>query len=604
MNIFDSIRKAVPFLKHLNAEEADYFFKSGSVVSIQSGQYADVKRTNSLNIVLTGILEVETIGNAEAVYFTAGSFFGFMPFVENRKRGNIKALLDSTLFVIQEEDIYRFFLRYHKSLRGYIRMITALGYEMSETGKKYFELKGRVVSVFSRGGSSGRSFLASSLGLALSGEDTVLMDLSYSGTSIFDILCQRLTAPISEREPDSGRAQSLIDERLVHVEDKLFMLNIANSSRIKVDPSIVGTLLFLLSRRFRYIIADISDSDSDLRDAMIARSDMVFALTAGKRDLSGLNELLDDIVDDFQRIFYVRNDFYSPEKGPFMGGFTLEKDTGYCEEPGLESLARSARDGRMKPFIDKITKKESALVVQSLSVDSISFGQFFIELQQSGKTFDCIYTSSLSYFLLAIYLLSRDEKDLADSLRRFYSPEQLNRNMDIAFPERFIFKNNRVYKYADELAGSRRIEMFHTLPVCKLNSDAGVKRFSSGSMSGIMTASYAREPFFEPVRIGGNYYNSGYPSYTVSPAELFRADYDDIFYLSVMNRDRIDLAEQGLNDFYISSIRPELKPLKDESYYLQPGKNLHIELSESEFKFDKIADKTKRLSQSLVVRIL
>lgn len=603
MNPFDTIRKNIPFLKHLNADEADFFFRSGRIISVKKGQYAELKKSSSLNIVISGIFEVETIGNAEVVYFTSGSFFGFLPFIENRKRGNIRALLDSTIFVIQEEDLYRFFLKYHKALRGYIRMITSLGFDINETGRKYFDLKGRVISVFGQKSGSGKSYLASSLGLALSGEDTVLLDLSYSGTSLSDILGMERTAPISEKDSEAGRAESAINGNLLHVKDNLYVLNISFSSRVRTDASIIGLVLFLLSRRFRYIIADISNSDAELRDAMFAGSDMIFAMTGGKKDTAELNLLFDEKINDFQRIFYVKNNYSSREEGTFTGGLILEKNDGFLSSRSVDSIMNYITAGRLAPFIEKITKNEKALVVQSLSCDSICLGQFFIDLQESGKIFDCIYSSCHSFFLSALYLLGTDVKTVTGTIRKFYSPDHMNRIMEIAFPEKYVFKNGKILRYATEIAGNRRAEMFHSMPVCRLDSPEGSRVFSTGSLARIMAASCTVSPYFEPVMIGRGEFSSGYPSARVSPAELFRTDYDDIYYLSINNRDKL-VANDEMNEFYFNSLTPDDRVYTDESYYLQAGKNLHIELSESEFKFDKIADKTKRLSESLVVRIL
>ena len=604
MNPFETTRRTVPFLKHLTAGESDLFFRSGRVVTVKSGQYAELKKTNSLNIVISGIFEVETIGNAEVVYFTSGSFFGSLPFVENRKRGNVRALLDSTIFVIHEEDIYRFFMKYHKALRGYIRMISSMGFDMTETGRQYFDLKGRVISVFGMEQGSGKTSLASTLGLALSSADTVILDISYTGKSLFDVFQRRLTAPVSEKDQSGPAAESLVNDRLVHVRDGLYLFNLTYSSRVRIDPSIIGPLLFLLSRRFRYIIADLSNTDAELRDAVFAGSDMIFALTGSRKETRELNTLFDEKVADFQRVFYVRNEYSSVERGAFVGGLTFENNTAYAQSGDVESLASAAAGSGVKPFIEKITSPGRSLAVQSLSLDSICLARFFVDLQHSGKFFDSIYTSSFSYFISSLYLLARDENELTDLLRRFYSSEQMNRNLDISFPETFIFKNSRIMKFARELASDKRIEMFHTQPVCKLLSSGKEKIASTGDLPSMMTASFITSPLFEPVKTGDGVCSSGYPALTVSPAELFRTGCEEIYYLSALNRECIRPDAGVINELYMNTLDTGTAPYSDESYYLQQGKNLFIEVAENEFKFDKIADKTKSITHSLVLRIL
>ncbi len=604
MNPFETIRRTVPFLKHLTIEESDLFFRSGRVVTVKSGQYAELKKTSSLNIVISGIFEVETIGNVEVVYFTSGSFFGSLPFVESRKRGNVRALLDSTIFIIHEEDIYRFFMKYHKALRGYIRMITSMGFEMTETGRRYSDLKGRVISVFGLGQGSGKTSLASTLGLALSAADTVILDISYTGKSLFDVFQRRLTAPVSEKDQAGPAAESLVNDRLVHVRDGLYLLNLTYSSRVRIDPSIIGPLLFLLSRRFRYIIADLSNTDDNLRDAVFAGSDMIFSLTGSRKETRELNNLFDEKIIDFQRVFYVRNEYLSGERGAFIGGLTFESNRNYAQTGDVESLVNAAAGSGIKPFIEKITSPGRSLAVQSLSLDSICLAQFFVDLQHSGKFFDSIYSSSFSYFISAMYLLGQDDKEVADLMRRFYSPEQMNRNLDISFPETFIFKNSKIVKYARELASDKRIEMFHTQPVCKLLSSGKERIVSTGDLSAMMTASFITSPLFEPVITGGGSCSSGYPAVTVSPAELFRTGCDEIYYLSALNRERVQPDEGVINELYMKTLDTGTAPYSDESFYLQQGKNLFIETAENEFKFDKIADKTKTITHSLVLRII
>lgn len=603
MNSFETIRRTVPFLKHLTAEESEFFFRTGSVITVKSGQYAELKKTSSLNIVISGIFEVETIGNAEVVFFTSGSFFGSLPFVENRKRGNVRALLDSTIFVIQEEDILRFFMKYHKALRGYIRMITSMGFEMTETGRRYFDLKGKVISVFSSSQGTGKTTLAAALGLALAMDETVILDISYTGKSLFDVFQRRLTAPVSERDQSATGAESLLNDRLVHVRDGLYLLNITYSSRLRIDPSIIGTLLFLLSRRFRYIIADLSNTDPELRDAVFAGSDMIFALTGGKKETGELNDLFDEKLKDFQRVFFVRNEYLPGERGAFVGGFTFEHNREYEQSGNVDLLAGSAAGAGIKPFVEKITSPGRSLAVQSLSLESVCLAGFFVKLQHSGKFFDTIYSSSFSYFISCLYLLGHDEKELTGMLRRFYSSEQINRNLDISFPESFIFKNSRILRYARELASDKRVEMFHTQPVCKFISSGSERIASTGDIAALMAASYITSPLFEPVSTAGGKCSSGYPAVTVSPAELFRTGCDEIYYLSVLNRGRITLDDGVINKLYKNTLDTGTAPYLDESYYIQQGKNLFIEIDENEFKFDKISEKTKAITHSLLLKI-
>ncbi|HQO41043.1 MAG TPA: hypothetical protein PK986_11285, partial [Spirochaetota bacterium] len=79
---------------------------------------------------------------------------------------------------------------------------------------------------------------------------------------------------------------------------------------------------------------------------------------------------------------------------------------------------------------------------------------------------------------------------------------------------------------------------------------------------------------------------------------------DEIYYLSVLNRDRITPGDGVINELYKNTLDTGTAPYSDESYYLQQGKNLFMEIDENEFKFDKISDKTKTITHSLALRIL
>jgi len=604
MNHTKKILRLVPFLKHLSNEEMDHFFKYGRLVTIRPGQLVDVKKTNSLNVVLEGIFEIESIGNRDVVYLSPGSFFGSIPFSEIRRKGNIKALVDSRLFIINEEELYRFFLIYSKALRGYIKILNRIGFDISDAGKQYFNSKFKVITVFSGNRGSGKSFLASSLGFSLSGfDEVVVLDLSYSGKSVFEFFGERLTAPLSEKPENESRALSLIQDRLIKSDDGPDLLNVSFSSRVKTDPEIIGHLIFILAKTYKYIIADLSNDDPDLRDQVFARSDFIFNIVDGKKDKGEVNTIFDRTLQDGQRIIAIRNSSVSGDGGAFYGGLILDICDEYINSGDREVLKKFAKSESVEKCSRLIEKNSKALVLQSHDKDSVFLAGFLSELNKNERQIDYLYSSSYSYFLTSLFLLLGKE-NLKDGFRRFFSSEQVNRNCDITFPERYVFKTGNLIKYCEELAGARRIEMFQSLPLCRLMDVSGSSRlFSSGEMSRLMAASFVSSPLFEPVKINGREYYSGFPGNQVSGVHLFRTEADDITFLSVRNKENLQPGSKII-ELYASWLKSSL--LTDTGFQgedIFTGKNLILEVSSEEFRFDKIFEETQILAEPLVGKV-
>lgn len=595
--------RAIPFLSHFNHEEHELFFKTGRVSSLKSGQYVDLKKSSSLNIVIRGMFEIETIGNRDVVYLSPGSFFGFLPFSDNRIKGNVRALTEAELFIIAEEDFYRFFLKSHKALRGYLRMIVNMGFEINEPGRKYSSLRSKLVTVYSASSGSGKSYLASLLSFALSGEKVILLDLSYNGKTVFDFFNERITVPLSVKDSTEGGEESVINDRIVKHSENIHLLNISFSSMVKTDPEILKPVILFLSRQYKYIVADLSDDDHDLRDCLFRLSDFIFTLADGKKDIERCQKVFDSIISEGQRIIYVRNSYLNQEKGSYLGGLILNRCS--SENPGKpEIMEKFIAEGNLSTFTSMIAERSSALVLPSTRFESILLCSLISELNKSKKKFDYIYSSSYTFFLTSLFLLFENETDLKENMKRFFSAEQTAKNLDIVFPEKYIFSNSRLVKYAFELASSRRVEMFHPLPLCALTTDNADRIMSSGSLGNIMSASLITTPDYQPVNINGAYYTSGFPGLSVHSSHLFRTEADDIFSISLINREKLRIPEGLYNEYYSASLNSMEKLSCKGDEYLEPGKNLILDVSESEFKFDRIFNSTLKASQQLLTKIV
>ncbi len=595
--------RTIPFLVHLNHEEHELFFKTGRVSSLKPGQNVDLKKSSSLSIVISGMFEIEAIANRDVVYLSPGSFFGFLPFAENRIKGNVRALTEAEIFIINEDDFYRFFLKSHKALRGYLRMISNMGFDINASGKNYSAIRSKLITVYSSSPGSGKSYLASLLSLALSGEKVILLDLSYGGKTVFDFFNERITIPLSVKDSTEDGAESVINDRIVKHSDNIHLLNISFSSKVKTDPEILKPVILYLSRTYKYIVADLSDDDHDLRNCLFRLSDFIFALTGGKKDIDKCQETFDNNINEGQRIVYVRNSYVNQDKGSFFGGLILN----ICESdnPGVqEVMEKFIADGNLSSFTSMITGRSSALVLPTSRFESILLCSLFYELDKGRKKFDYLYSSSYTFFLISLFLLFDNGDELKENMKRFFSPEQTAKNLDIVFPEKFIFSNNRLLKYSFELASSRRIEMFHPLPLCSLETGGVTSIMSTGPLGKTMAASLTSLHEYQPVNINGCDYTSGFPGFSVRSAHLFRTEADDIFSVSLVNRDKLKVPDGVYNEYYSASLRSMERLSVPGEEYLEQGRNLILDVSETEFKFDRIFNSTLKASQLLLTKIV
>ncbi|TFH43844.1 MAG: cyclic nucleotide-binding domain-containing protein, partial [Chrysiogenales bacterium] len=232
---------SIPLFRHFLDDEIARLQGIGRIASIKTGQQFDMKKVNSFNVVLSGSFEIESLGKTDVVYLAPGSFFGAVPFTDTRQAGKVRALVDSTLIMFGVEDMYRFFLMSYRCLRGYLKIIARMGLDVSEIGKDYFGGNTRIVTVYGPSPGSGKSFLASLLGAALrrSGK-TLIMDLSFSGESLFNHFEKKVSAPLSHRMADGPALERMIAERMERVDDSLDLVNVAYGSRVRVNPDIIS----------------------------------------------------------------------------------------------------------------------------------------------------------------------------------------------------------------------------------------------------------------------------------------------------------------------------------------------------------------------------
>ncbi|MFC1671359.1 hypothetical protein ACFL20_13280 [Spirochaetota bacterium] len=603
MNITNKILQSIPLFSHCSTEELSYLKKVGRLSNIKSGSYFDLRKTNSLNIVINGMFEIEGVGKSDIVYLSQGSFFGAIPLTTSRQYGSVKALINSTLLMFSEEDIFKLFIVSYKGLRGYLKVIEKLGFETSEIGKKYYSQKSKVVTVYSQFRECGKTFLSSILGISLSSKKkTIILDTSYKGNSVFNFFDKKLTSPLSHKKEDSSHVEKVIKEKIEKVNDSLYLMNISFGSKVKVAPDILSPILFILSKEFEYIILDVSDYDPDLRDKSLVLSDIVFAFVRKQKEFDFLYNLFDTRLNDFQKVYYVLNEFYSGKLNAFEGGLILNKYDVNENKYGFFHNMVQGEDDFLKEFTDEVTRKNRALVLETNLFESISFFGILNNLQDTSNTYNSIYSSSFSSIVVFLYTISRDEKEFKERIKSFFSEKRLNSFLDIVFPEENIFKRNKIEKFSAELCGNNRVEKFMNLPVTLLN-DSNLNKevnFSTGYLKDLLAASFLLYPVFESIPIGENNFNSGYPFSRVRPETLFRTDVDEITFVKVNNTEIIKIKEDKVLTFYKKYLEFLQIDKDDSKIYNLSDSSIVIDLSESKLRIENILKTSKEISSKLM----
>ncbi|HPI15390.1 MAG TPA: hypothetical protein PL135_12335 [Spirochaetota bacterium] len=603
MDYIDNILNDMPLFRHCGDAEIGRLRAEGRLLNVKRGGFFDPGKDNTLGIVAAGLFEMEAPGRGEVVCMAPGSFFGDIPFTQNRHRGRVRALVDSSLFVIDVEKLYRFFLNSYKAMRGYLRAVGAMGFEPSSVGRKYGGKAARVITVFGPKNGAGKSILSSFLGLCCARDaKTIVLDASYTGDSIFNIFEKRITTAVSQKDEKELSADSFINERIEPVGDRLSLMNIAFGSKVRVNPDIISPILFALSREYRYIVIDLSGRDDALRDRVFDLSDVLFPIVTRPRDRRSLHSLLDSSLREGQRVLYTLNAFHARSARAFEGGIILEDLEIDKSVPAHETLRARADGDSGAGFMEFIRGRKHGMVLEARLADSLAYAGFLAAFQRAGKTADLLYSSGMSFAMAALFALKEDEDSFLEAAESLFSEERLNAMIDITFPDGFVIKSAGAERYARELAGDSRIEMFRTLPAVMLTDGetGGARFFSTGNLAGCIAASFMLHPVCESVEMAGGRYHSGFPARRARPEDLLRADVDEIISISIRNRARLRFREKRVLKFYDSFLDHSARVLPEGRPGGIPSKNLVIELDEGVYNFKKILELSDELSNKLL----
>ncbi len=599
MDYITQIIESIPIFRHCTDDEIAYLKNISRVSSVKKGQEIDIKKLNSLNIIAEGIFESEMLGKKEMLYLSPGSFFGEIPFSENKNRGVIKAVAESRLIHLGGEDLYKFFLLYYKALRGYIRIIDKLGFDISGMAMDHLSNRTRIITVFSMMRDSGKTILSACMAQSLSGSDkTIILDMTTDGNSIFNIFEKDIPPAISQKQSSSAPSEEIFD-KIIEVNENLSLLNITHGSMVNANPDILSPILFLLSKKYKYVIIDLANSNNEIRDKALELSDVILPLLKRTRDMELLYGLLDDKITQGQRIYYVLNKHFSPHTDNLEGGYILNDIKVLENDNLLQKISEQRNDDGIHGITENIISKKQGLVLDSALHKSVLFTGLMTAVWGSDTKIDVIYTSSYNLIIASLFLLCKDINEFKKWIIRIFSTDRFKSILDVTFPDKYIFKTDKVFKLADEIAGNARIEFLKILAIT-LAADEKQKRrlFSTGYFRDIIAASIAMFPLFEPVEISNKYYTSGFPLHYARAQDLLRNDVDVIIHATfsrqkpARNEGRI-----GFYNNYVDYMHALIRP-----YGLINGTDYNIEISidENEYNIEKIIE----LSEEIAANVL
>ncbi|MBN2403381.1 MAG: hypothetical protein JXN64_13430 [Spirochaetes bacterium] len=554
MNI-SYILQNIPFLNHLTDSEIQTLCESAEIKPVSKNEKIDIKKIHSFGAVVEGIFELGQRIRGDRLYLAPGSFFGEIPFAVSHHAGTIKAVKDSLVMMINPEKMYKSLLSSYKGFKGYIRNIKGNGFDIIDSGNDFLKRGSRVITVFGRHYNSGGTMLASLLGLNLSGHGSVIiLDASSEGNSIFNFFQKEMPPAVSQKAEKGASDEKFVYDRVVNISENLSLLNLYSGSKIKINPDILSPVIFILSRKYKYIIIDHSDYRKDFTNRIFEISDILFPVIKNIKDKSILHNILDSDLKDGQRVYYVLNRFYEKTIGTFEGGYILE-DLDFNRKENLITNLKNILESNKPKFLEEltehITRERTGLTIQTNLTNSVFLAGFFSSLYEKDIKIDTIYSSSWSYLITVLYILNADNNAFENNFLKLFTEDKIKSLLDVTFPDEHVYKNGRINNYADELAGDKRIEHYSMLPVAMLTDrGSGCRRmFSTGFVRDLFTASFLLN-IFEPKNIADSYYCSGYPSYYVKPEDLLRTDINKIRSVIINNKQKLSFGETKISKFF------------------------------------------------------
>lgn len=531
MNEYLPILQNIPFFRHCTAKELEHLISHLRLSRIKKNQTVDLKKNNSINIVLDGIFQVEIYGKKDYIYLAPSSFFGDFPFAKMKNRGIVRAISSATLAHLNTDDLYYYFLRNYRCLRGYIKCLELLGFEIIEPGKELFSKRSKIITIFSLKDKAGKSTMAISFASALSqyGKSMVL-DMSYGGQSIFEIVGKNVPLPISQKEASIKSQSSMIHSRKEHITKNVDMLNVVHGSAVRPELAIISPLLIMLSKFYEYIVIDLSNEDIELRNYVFEQSDYIIPIITNNDDLYEFYTIFDSLLTDCQQVHYIINE-YKTKNFHRDGIFTfkrIENITHFDEEAFISSVPSQ--------IVDTIRKPCKALIFTTNSPDALHYG-WFLSMLKEHNPFTLFAASDFALIPFLCFLIANTKNDFQNLFKKIIEV-YLPKIFEIHFPKEILFGNNNARKIARMLFKDLRMEYFLERGLFFFASNDGSKKiFSTGNLADMFVLAFSHYPLFPEFPIGNAKYRGSFIQPYYCYETLLRMDIEQIYSIRIKGND-------------------------------------------------------------------
>jgi CRP-like cAMP-binding protein len=336
-------------LGRLGSRLKDRRYKEGQAI-FRQGDPGD-----AMYLVFDGRVKIvsnDAQGQERVLAFTeAGGFFGEMALLTGEARStDVVAATDATVLELRKSDFEERIASHPLVLRQLLRLLaerqSAVNARLLQRGDDEETLgaggaKGKVFTVYSSRGGSGKTTVAVNLAVALAQqhpEQVVLLDLALTFGH---------TSMLLDLQPRTSLAAIGIDALANFDRDALNHYLVSHSSTLRLMPGSirpeegegvtqehVQTVLNLLRRYFSYVIIDTSSNFSDTTLAALEAADrVVFVMTPELttiRDLMECQRIFSDVVHlPPERFYYLLNQpygFHALSKEEFEKGIDRSVD--------------------------------------------------------------------------------------------------------------------------------------------------------------------------------------------------------------------------------------------------------------------------------------
>ncbi|MBN1500223.1 MAG: hypothetical protein JW982_08710 [Spirochaetes bacterium] len=495
-----SFLRKTPFLSFWPDDALLKILSSSEEIFIPESGIFNADSDKDIFVIKNGFLvNLDNLDKKQGSYFITGSFFGALPFVESRNRMKLSAVENTVILRVDHSVLLQIFIEDVKLYKAYSNFLNRTSIDIKKGYQAFADLKNRIISVSSSEKCSGKSMVASMLGSCISSShETLLLDLSYNGISLFEYFDIRISPPLAEKEETEDKID--LSSKIVRIREGLSILNMTNTSKINMDADVLSHVLFKLSSQYGCIVMDVDSDYPQLQQKAFSLSDAVVLVSAKKRDSNYL--LADLYCNRGQDIFQINNSHFS-RKTDIDGLLDLE-DFKIINNKFSPMVTADRENGIMSKIRDVIFKSKNILLLGNSGYATSFYTGLFRKLFNEEAEYDYIAADFLSAVNALFFLKSDNYAQYLKSVKDFFRIEKLKVLAEVSYPDNYIYSIDKFEKYFSGIFSSERLE-FHDMKLLSClknrNSEAVIK--TSGLFSKIAAANISMDPFFEKADISG-----------------------------------------------------------------------------------------------------